>query len=305
MVYDVVIIGSGPAGLTAAIYAKRAGLNHVLLRDKLSIDSQICFTYEVCNYPGFNNISGMDLEDSFIKHCDSLGVNFVFDKAIEIIDIDNKVKKIKTRKEIIETKTIILATGAMPKKGNFDGEDKFVGHGVSYCATCDGNFYKDKVVAVVGGGDVAVEDAIFMSRIAKHVYLIVRKNQMIAQKVLQEELMMKKNVEVLYETNLVSIVGDEKINSVLIKGINSAIPSELNIDGIFIAIGINPATSLLKDKVKMIDEYIDAGENCETSVKGIFAIGDIRYKQLRQVITACADGANSITSVMRYLNGNK
>lgn len=301
MVYDVIIIGSGPAGLTAAIYAKRACLNVIVLRDKYAVNSQICNTYEVCNYPGFNNISGQDLYDSFEKHARDLGVTIIDEKVIEITDIYLDVKKVKTKEHIYETKTIVLATGGQPKKGNFDKEDDFVGNGVSYCATCDGVFFKDKNVAVIGGGDVAVEDAIYLSRVVKKVYLIVRRNELKATKTLQEELLSANNVEILYETVVNGIIGEEKFEGLLIKGKNDTIPSELSVDGVFVGIGMNPDTGLLKEKVEMDNDYIKALENCETSVKGIYAAGDVRKKQLRQVITACADGANAITSVQKYL----
>lgn len=303
MVYDVIIIGAGPAGLTAGIYAKRACLNLVVLQDKYSIGSQICNTYEVSNYPGFNNISGQDLYDNFRKHADELLVPIRSEKVIEIIDIDLDVKKVRTQNETYETKTIILATGARPKKCGFEGEDEFVGCGVSYCATCDGAFYKDKTVAVIGGGDVAVEDAIFMSRIASKVYLIVRRDEMRATKILQEEVQRLTNVEIFYDTEVESIIGDDKIEGALVRKKGDVIPSELSIDAIFVGIGIDPETELLKDKVEMDGAYIKADETCETSIKGVYVVGDVRKKQLRQLITACADGANAITSVQRYLTG--
>lgn len=303
MVYDVIIIGAGPAGLTAGIYAKRACLNLLVLQDKYSIGSQICNTYEVSNYPGFNNISGQDLYDNFRKHADELLVPIRSEKVIEIIDIDLDVKKVRTQNETYETKTIILATGARPKKCGFEGEDEFVGRGVSYCATCDGAFYKDKTVAVIGGGDVAVEDAIFMSRIASKVYLIVRRDEMRATKILQEEVQRLTNVEIFYDTEVESIIGDDKIEGALVRKKGDVIPSELSIDAIFVGIGIDPETELLKDKVEMDGAYIKADETCETSVKGVYVVGDARKKQLRQLITACADGANAITSVQRYLTG--
>ena len=303
MVYDVIIIGAGPAGLTAGIYAKRACLNLLVLQDKYSIGSQICNTYEVSNYPGFNNISGQDLYDNFRKHADELLVPIRSEKVIEIIDIDLDVKKVRTQNETYETKTIILATGAKPKKCGFEGEDEFVGCGVSYCATCDGAFYKDKTVAVIGGGDVAVEDAIFMSRIASKVYLIVRRDEMRATKILQEEVQRLTNVEIFYDTEVESIIGDDKIEGALVRKKGDVIPSELSIDAIFVGIGIDPETELLNDKVEMDGAYIKADETCETSVKGVYVVGDARKKQLRQLITACADGANAITSVQRYLTG--
>ena len=301
MVYDVIIIGLGPAGITAGIYAKRACLNVLLLQDKYSIGSQICNTYEVCNYPGFNNVSGQELYDSMRRHAMEIGVTIVSEKAEDIIDYNLPIKKVKTNDNIYETRSIVYAAGASPKKYGFEGEDHYVGNGVSYCATCDGAFYKDKVVGVIGGGDVAVEDAIFMSRIAKHVYLIMRRNEMRATKILQEEVKKLTNVEILYEVQVESIIGDLKVEGALIRRKGDVIPSELTLDGIFVGIGIAPDTALLKGKVEMDNDYIVASENCITSTPGIFVAGDARRKALRQVITACADGANAITSVQRYL----
>ena len=305
MVYDIIIIGSGPAGLTAGIYAKRACLNALLLYDNQAVESQICNTYEVCNYPGFNNVSGQELYDSFKKHAKELDVLMKGEKVIEILDIYLDIKKVKTKDNVYETKTIILASGGNPKKGGFEREDDFVGNGVSYCATCDGAFFKDRQVAVIGGGDTAVEDAIFLSRLAQKVYLIVRKNELRAIKVLQEEVKSAKNVEIMYETVVKDIIGNDRLEGVLIKGKDDVIPSELTIDGLFVGIGMNPDSSLLKDKVEMDGDYIIADETCATSVKGIYAVGDVRKKQLRQVITACADGANAITSIQRYLSEKK
>ena len=301
MVYDTIIIGAGPAGLTAGIYAKRACLNALVFRDKYSVNSQICNTYEVCNYPGLNNISGQELYDKIENHAKEIGVEIISDKVTELVDINLDVKKVKTKENVYETKTIILATGAAPKKGGFEREDDLVGNGVSYCATCDGAFFKDKEVAVIGGGDVAVEDAIYLSRIAKKVYLIVRKDFLSATKILQNELKNKDNVEILYNSVIKSTIGDGKLESILYKHKDDIILSELTVDGLFVGIGINPNTELLKDKVEMIHSYIVADETCKTSVGGVYAIGDVRKKQLRQVITATADGANVITSVQKYL----
>lgn len=301
MVYDTIIIGAGPAGLTAGIYAKRACLNALVFRDKYSVNSQICNTYEVCNYPGLNNISGQELYDKIENHAKEIGVEIISDKVTELVDINLDVKKVKTKENVYETKTIIFATGAIPKKGGFEREDDLVGNGVSYCATCDGAFFKDKEVAVIGGGDVAVEDAIYLSRIAKKVYLIVRKDFLSATKILQNELKNKDNVEILYNSVVKSTIGDGKLESILYKHKDDIILSELTVDGLFVGIGINPNTELLKDKVEMIHSYIVADETCKTSVGGVYAIGDVRKKQLRQVITATADGANVITSVQKYL----
>ncbi len=300
MVYDVIIIGLGPAGITAGIYAKRAGMNAIIFGDKNSIGSQICNTYEVCNFPGFNNVSGTELYDAFLKHIKEIGVTIKSERVIEILDIYQDVKKVKTKENIYETKNIILATGGNPKKGGFPKEDDFVGNGISYCATCDGAFFENKEVAVIGGGDVAVEDAIFLSRIVKKVYLIVRRDTLRATKILQDEVKNAKNIEIIYNSSVKEVFGENKIEGLLYKHKDDIILSELTVDGIFVGIGMIPDTELLKGKVEMDGDYIKADETCRTSVKGIYAVGDVRKKQLRQVITACADGANAITSIQKF-----
>lgn len=305
MVYDVIIIGAGPAGLTAGIYAKRACLNMLILQDKYSVGSQICNTYEVCNYPGFNNVSGQDLYDAFKKHASDMMVPIINEKVVDILDFDKAVKIVKTKDNEYQTKTIVYAAGGNPKKYGFEGEEHYTGNGVSYCATCDGAFYKDKVVAVIGGGDVAVEDAIFMSRIASKVYLIMRRNEMRATMILQDEVKKLSNVEILYEVQVESIIGDEKVEGALIRKRGDVIPSELSLDAIFVGIGMMPDVRILNDKVDMDGNYIKADETCATSIPGIYAVGDVRKKPLRQVITACADGANAITSVQKYLLESK
>ena len=301
MIYDVIIIGAGPAGLTAGIYAKRACLNALVLTDKYSVSSQIFNTYEVCNYPGFNNITGQSLYENFEKHAIELGVVVVKEKVSGLKDISLDIKKVVTKENEYSAKTIILATGGEPKKGGFAREEEFVGNGISYCATCDGGFFKDKEVAVIGGGDVAAEDAIYLSNIAKKVYMIVRKPELRATKILQEEIRQSKNIEIIYSSIVKEILGTDKLEGLLYKHKDDIIMSELTVDGVFVGIGMNPDSSLLKDKVEMVGEYIKADETCKTSAPGIFVAGDVRKKQLRQVITAAADGANAITSVQKYL----
>ena len=304
-VYDLVIIGSGPAGLTAAIYAKRAGLDFVILKDKYSLDSQIVNTYEIDNYTGIQKTTGQDLYDKMKKHVISFGIDIINEKAIDIKDENQNIKQVITKENSYQTKTIIFATGATPKKLGCKGEAEYQGMGVSYCATCDGAFYKDKTCVVVGGGNVAVEDAIFLTRLCKKVYLLVRKDFMRADKILQDELLSKKNAEVLYNTELKEIKAKDVVDSVVV--VNNLTNIELNLatDGVFIAVGVNPETNILSNKVNMKDNYIVADESCESSVPGIYACGDVRTKQLRQVITAASDGANAITSIQKYLIKNK
>ena len=299
--YDIIIVGAGPAGLTASIYAKRAMLNVLVLKNMYQVDSQISNTYEVNNYPGIPNVTGPELYEKFSSHAKSLDVLIKNEKVVEIDNIDSDVKIVKTNKDVYETKNIIIATGGSPKKGNFLNEEKFVGRGVSYCATCDGAFFKNKTVAVIGGGDVAVEDAIFLARGSKKVYVVVRRNEMRATKILQEELLSFENVEMVWNTVVDGIDGENKVEFMNVKNVETNETKKIEIDGIFVGIGMMPETELLKGKVNMDGDYIVADETCATNIKGIYAIGDVRKKQLRQVITACSDGANAITTILKNI----
>lgn len=304
MIYDTIIIGAGPAGLSAGIYAKRAGLSHVLFRDKFSSDSQICSTYEIRNYLGIDNVSGMEIYDRFMTHAKNLQVNIVDEKVTELLDIDCDIKKVKTTKNLYEAKTIILATGARPKELGINMEKEYVGAGISYCATCDGDFYKGKDVAVVGGGDVAFEDAIFLSRICNKVYILIRKNVAKAVATLVENAINTRNIEIYYDVvvdNILINPINKKFYGISIRETNSKILTEIYVSSLFVAIGMNPNIELLKNRVVLENGYIKSGEDCATSISGIYAVGDIRSKNLRQVVTAVADGANAITTVERYL----
>ncbi len=302
-IYDLIIIGTGPAGLTAAIYAKRAGLNFVVLKDIYSLDSQIVNTYEIENYTGFFGLSGQELYDKFAEHSKHMDIEIVKEKAIEIKKIDNLIKVI-TKKNEYDTKTVILATGANPMKLGAVGEEEFIGRGVSYCATCDGAFFKGKTTAVIGGGDVAVEDAIFLSKICKKVYVILRRDVFRATDILVKELLSKENVEVIFNSEVKEIVGKDFVENINIKN-NENVDRTIEVNGVFIAVGINPNTELVKNLVEIDNGYVVADESCESSVSGIYACGDVRKKVLRQVITACSDGANAITSIQKYLIINK
>ena len=302
MIYDVIVIGAGPAGLAAGIYGKRAGYN-ILILDTSSISGgQILNTYEVDNYPGMAGVSGTELADAMRAHCDSLGVEFARGRVASIID-KGDIKELVTKKETFQTRTVIVATGATNKKLGCPGEEKLSGMGVSYCATCDGAFFKDKIVAVVGGGDVALEDAAYLARGSKKVYLIHRRNEFRGTAILQQQIKSLNNIEVIYDSTVDEIIGKEAVEKLIIRNKNTNETSELEVDGVFIAVGTVPNTSTIAG-LPSLDErgYLVADESCETSIPGIFAAGDVRTKQLRQVITATADGANAITSVARYLS---
>ncbi len=301
--YDMIIIGAGPAGMAAAIYAKRAELQVVLL-ERTTAGGQIINTYEVDNYPGIPGIDGFSLADKFSEHCDKLGVER---KDAEVVKVENEgtVKRITLDNgEVLETKTVVIAAGAQNKMLGVPGEGEFRGLGVSYCATCDGAFFRNKVAAVVGGGDVAVEDAIFLARLCKKVYIIHRRDEFRAAKSLVTALKACENVEFVMDTTVSKINGEKMVSSLTIKNKNTGEERDLEVNGVFIAVGIEPNSGIFDGVVEMENGWIKAGETCETSAPGIYAVGDVRTKQLRQVITAAADGANAVTSAERYLIEN-
>ena len=305
MLYDVIIIGSGPAGLSAAIYAQRAKLATLVIEKAPMSGGQILNTYEVDNYPGIPGVGGFDLGSKFRAHADALGCSFVTAEVREIQEEEGK-KKIVTEKETYETKTLILATGATHRKLGVPGEEELMGMGVSYCATCDGAFFKGKTTAVIGGGDVALEDALFLARLCEKVYLVHRRDEFRGAKVLQERVFETENIEVVWDSVVEEIQGKDTVEKISIYNKKKEEKSELEVQGVFIAVGIQPNTEIYRNLVKM-DEggYIIAGEDGVTQTKGVFAAGDLRTKQLRQVITAASDGANAVTSVEKYLYENQ
>lgn len=323
-IYDTVIIGAGPAGMAAAIYGARAELSFCLIDRSYAPGGQVLSTYEVDNYPGLPGLSGGELADAFKKHCDKLGCPFVTADITDITpgyiapngffnEIDLKTRGLDSMIDLVYmistaegdaylTRTVIAATGASHRKAGIDGEEDFAGVGVSYCATCDGAFFRKKDVAVVGGGDVALEDAIFLSRLCRKVYLVHRRDQFRAAKSLVSQADAIENIEFVFDSISKKISGNSNVEELLVKNIKTSEDRTLAVSGVFIAIGITPATGLFKDLVAC-DEggYIIADESGKTSMPGIFAAGDIRKKPLRQIITAAADGANCITSVEGYL----
>lgn len=317
--YDLIIIGSGPAGLSAAVYAKRAGLDVLVMEKSPMSGGQVLTTYEVDNYLGMPGINGYDLGMKFREHADNMGVEFLetevfgVEKAedgngknpAELIACENGREegfRIETDKGEYRAKTILAATGAVHAKLGVPGEEELAGMGVSYCATCDGAFFRNRVVAVVGGGDVAVEDAIFLARTSRKVYLIHRRNELRAAKVLQERVKNLPNVEILWDTVVDEILGEDQVKKADIRNVKSGEKRELELDGIFIAVGIHPNTELFENLVECDEKgYIIAGEDGATSSKGIFAAGDVRSKPLRQIVTAVADGANAIAGIQNFL----
>lgn len=299
--YDVIIIGSGPAGLSAAVYASRAGMNILVLEKNPMSGGQILNTYEVDNYLGMPGVNGFDMGMQFRAHADKFGVPFQTATVLSIEDLGDK-KLVHTAKEVYETKTVIVATGAQHAQLGVDGEEAFAGRGVSYCATCDGAFYTGRTVAVVGGGDVALEDAIYLARFCEKVYLIHRRDELRGAKILQENLKQQSNVEILYSHTVAAILGTDGVEALQVRAVKSGEERKLAVAGIFIAVGVRPDTELLKELVTL-DEggYVLAGEDCATDRPGIFVAGDLRRKPLRQVVTAVADGANAAISAEKYI----
>ncbi len=300
MVYDVIIIGSGPAGLSAAIYAQRAMLSTLVIEKEYISGGQINDTYEIDNYPGIKGVAGLDLAERMREHADAMGAQFVTENVTSVEDGD--LKKIITDSGSYEARTVIIATGATHSKLGVPGEEELGGIGVSYCATCDGAFFKNKTVAVVGGGDVALEDAIYLARTSAKVYVIHRRDEFRGARILAERLLALPNVEVLWNTQVRNIKGTGKVEELTIYNNKEDKESPLAVDGCFIAVGIKPNSEVFKSLVDTDEAgYIVADETCSTSVKGIFAAGDVRLKQLRQIVTAVADGANAVTSAEKLI----
>ncbi len=303
MVYDVIIIGSGPAGLSAALYATRAELSCIVIEKAGLSGGQIINTYEVDNYLGTPGISGFDLSQKFREHCDKLGTTFINGEVKEFhLEGDHKVITLEDD-TVYRSKTVVIATGGVPRHLNVDGEERLSGMGVSYCATCDGAFFKKKTVAVVGGGDVAVEDAIFLARICEKVYVIHRRDQFRASKSIASKLFALDNVTVLWDSVVERINGSDAVEAIEVKNLKTNEIKTYDLSGVFIAVGYIPNSEIYQEVVATdAGGYIIAGESCETNVPGIYAAGDVRTKDLRQIITAASDGANAITAVEKYLN---
>lgn len=316
--YDVIIIGAGPAGLSASIYAKRAGLRAVTIEQNPISGGQVLNTYEVDNYPGLPGINGFDLGMKFREHADKLGCDFVTASVSRIVNLQGEAGlhaasmdsgddcekgfRVETDAGIFAGRTVLAAMGASHAKLGIPGEEELSGMGVSYCATCDGAFFKDKVTAVIGGGDVAVEDAIFLARGCKKVYLIHRRDQLRAAGILQEKVKNLPNVEILWDTVVERIEGEEQVEGLFVRNVKTGETNTLPLDGVFVAVGILPDSGILQGLTACDEKgYVLAGEDGSSSIPGIFVAGDIRTKKLRQIITAAADGANAITSIQEYL----
>lgn len=300
MIYDLIIIGSGPAGLSAAVYAKRAGLETLVIEKNYMSGGQVLNTYEVDNYLGLPGINGFDMGMQFRAHADKLEVEFAEGEVTGLTS--GEVKIVHTTTGDFEAHSIILAMGAEHAKLGVAGEERLSGRGVSYCATCDGAFYKGKDVAVVGGGDVALEDAAFLARYCNKVYVIHRRDEFRGAKILQKQLEALENVEILYSHTVEEICGEEQVEKLRIQDKKDGTSKELPVGGIFIAVGMLPNTKWVPDWLDKDEKgYIKAGEECATNVEGIYVAGDARTKHLRQIITAVSDGANAAISAAGYV----
>ena len=294
--YDIVIVGAGPAGLTAAIYARRAN-KKVLVLEANTYGGQIINTQSIENYPVNPGISGFDFATKLYNQAKDLGTEIKFEKVTNISETE-----VTTTRETYKTKTIILATGADNRKLNLENEEKLTGKGVSYCATCDGAFYKNKTVAIQGGGNTAVEDAIYLSDIAETVYLIHRRDTFKADEILVNQMKEKENIQTIMNARITKLNGGDKLESVDLTNDNNETIT-LNIDGLFIAVGQVPETENFKTIINTNEQgYIIATEDCKTNIKNIFVAGDNRTKTLRQLVTATSDGAIAATEAVKYLS---
>lgn len=316
-IYDMIIIGGGTAGMTAAIYAHRAKRD-LLIIEKAFFGGQIISASEVENYPGFKPSSGYDFAMEISEQIDSMNITKISDEVSAILRTTEKHDADKEQKAIIKPlwqilcgkstylcRTVIIAVGTVNKKPGLPYEEKYVGHGLSYCATCDGAFYKDKTVAVMGGGNSAMEEALYLALLCKNVYLIHRRDKLKGEKSLQDRIFASDNIEVLFNTEIVSLHGDRKLEKIEISGSDERKNHEtsvLQIDCLFVAIGQVPQNSAFSKTVELDKNgYIIAGEDCHTSTAGIFAAGDCRAKALRQLVTAAADGARAASEAIKYL----
>lgn len=300
-IYDMLIIGGGPGGYTAALYAARAGMT-VLVLEKLSAGGQMALTHQIDNYPGFpDGIDGFTLAMNMQQQAQRFGAQTLLTEVTKL-DLQSNPKIAYTSDGCIYGKTIVIATGADPKPLGLPGEQKWMGSGIHYCAACDGNFYRDKTVAVVGGGNTAAADALLLSRIAKKVILIHRRDCLRATKIYHKALADAKNVEFCWNSTVDRLLGDESLSGLRIRDIHTDTQTDIACDGIFVSIGRSPATAFLGNQLALDEAgYIIADESTVTNIPGVFAIGDVRTKQVRQVVTAVADGAIACHQAEAYL----
>ncbi len=302
-IYDMIIVGGGPGGYTAALYAARAGLDTLVL-EKLSAGGQMALTQQIDNYPGFeDSVDGFTLAEKMQAQAERFGARTEY-AQVERLDLTASPKVLETSEGTFLGKTVVLATGADPRKLGVDHEEALVGRGVAYCAACDGMFYRGKTVVVVGGGNSAAADALLLSRIAKKVILVYRRDALRATKIYHEPLKQAENLEFRWNSAITGLLYGDRLTGVQLKNLNSGEVSNLDCDGLFISVGRTPATELVRGQLELDPGgYILAGETTETSIPGVFAVGDVRTKRLRQVVTAVSDGAVAVHMAEEYLAG--
>ncbi len=302
IIYDVIIIGGGPAGLTAGIYASRARLKTLLI-EKAGCGGQIAMTDKLENFPGFEDgINGFEFTSKVEQQARNFGTEIVYGEVLSL-EAESSVKKVILSDHTYAAKTIIVASGSSFKKLGIYGENEFIGRGVSYCATCDGPFFKNKTVAVIGGGNSAVQEALFLTKFANKIYVIHRRDTLRAVQLLQEKVFAEKKIEVVFDTNVEEIAGGQMIENLKVKNVKTGKPGSIAVDGVFIFIGWNPNTSFLSDNKIALDEngYIITDEKMQTSLEGVLACGDVRKKMLRQVVTAVSEGATAAISAQHLI----
>lgn len=296
--YDIIIIGAGPAGMTAALYAAQAK-KKILVLEKETYGGQILKAHKVKNYPGFKEISGFEFAYNLYNQLTDLDIEIKFEEVLGI-NLKENLKEITTKKGNYISKSVIIAAGAKNRKLNINNEDKLIGKGVSYCTTCDGMFFKDKAVAVYGGGNSAIDGALYLSNICKKVYLIYRRNDFKVNNQNIDKLKEKNNIELIFNTNIIDLIGENKLESIKLK--NKDNEYNLEVDGLFIEIGYIPVTEICNNIINTDSNgYIIANEDCTTNIEGIFVAGDIRVKDIRQLTTACSDGTIAALNACKYL----
>lgn len=304
-VYDMLIVGGGPGGCTAALYAARAGLDTLVL-EKLSPGGQIALTHQVDNYPGFEaGIDGFELGMKMQAQAERFGAKTAFAEVYNL-ELEGEIKTLETSEGVFRGRTVVIATGANPRELGIEKEAQLVGRGVAYCAACDGMFYRGKTVAVVGGGNSAAADALLLSRVAKKVILVHRRDTLRATKIYHQSLLEKENVEFYWNSQVEELIHDDKLQAIRLRNTKTGEQTEVACDGLFVSIGRKPATELVKGKLPLDEAgYVIAGETTETGIPGVYAVGDVRTKVLRQVVTAVADGAMAVAMAEEYLAGRE
>ena len=296
--YDIIIVGAGPAGMTAALYAKQAGKN-ILVLEKEAYGGQILKAHKVKNYPGFSEISGFEFATNLYNQLTNLNIEIKFEEVLKI-NLKDDIKEVITKKGNYLCKSVIIAAGAKSRKLNLNNEDNLIGKGVSDCTTCDGMFFKDKTVAVYGGGNSAIDGAIYLSDICEKVYLVYRRDNFRVENENIDNLKKKKNIEIIFNTTITDLIGENKLESIKLK--SKVTEDNLDVDGLFIEIGYIPVSEICNNLVETdSDGYIISNEECKTNIEGIFVCGDIRVKDIRQLTTACSDGTIAALNACKYL----